>query len=100
MPRPRFTLRALFVVMTLLCVWCAYSLNWIQHRPAAMTSRAYLEDSFALAGTRTSPGMVWLFGEEGYEVLCFDPRKVTEEERARITALFPEAWAYDLPDAR
>lgn len=88
--RPRFTLRVLLMVMTLLCVWVAYSFNWIRQRHEALAEIGVTvidEDA-----TETAPRLLFLFGEPGYRYigLVFEgPQQI--EQFARLQLLFPEA---------
>jgi hypothetical protein len=93
----RWSLRTLFVVVTALGISfgsVAYNLNWIRQRHQA------LQIWTGLQGPSTSaPGMLWIFGEPGYEVVVKMriPRTTkypTGEDRNecnRMQALFPEA---------
>jgi hypothetical protein len=90
MPRPRFTLRVLFVAMTLLCVWIAYSFALIRQRHEALAESGVVvldEDA-----TEIAPWLLYLFGEPGYRYIgvVFDsPQHV--EQFTRLKLLFPEA---------
>ncbi len=95
MPRPRFTLRALFVVMTLLCVWSAYSINWIRQRREAIAESGAVEIGNDPNSNQTAPGLLFLFGERGYDTLGIgvDPM----EHYTRLQSLFPEARVAVVP---
>jgi hypothetical protein len=88
-PRPRFSLRAVLVVMTLLCLWCAYSMNWIRQR------RQLIESSITTGrGHYTrAPGLLFLLGEPGYCDLHVDLEE-DDPEIDRIRAIFPEAQCH------
>lgn len=88
----RFSTRAMLVVMTLLTIWCGYSMNWIRQR------RELIESTEALQITTGSargidvraPGLLFLFGEPGYALLAIDVLE-GDPELDRIRAIFPEA---------
>src|SRR5690242_447185 len=106
----RFSLRTLFVLLTLVACWLGYELNWIRLRHAALTSGIVEEANDPFAGlpqTTAAPGMLWLFGENGYVGLSMPllGEETTPEEDELLTALeelFPEAsigvsWREDQP---
>ena len=105
----RFSLRTLFVVVTVLCVWLAYHVNWIRQRHDAMTKwNVSTEDPFGGPPNRQPPGMLWIFGEPGYFWIDLpfpprDGRRLTANEKAeveRVSKLFPEAevdWFIEQP---
>ena len=101
-----FSLRTLFVVVTVGCVWLGYSLNWIQRRHAFMTAQEVARGRpgpLVHQGERTAPKMLCLFGENGYEkVEVWLEGEAGVEDAVRLTAndhenirvarrLFPEA---------
>ena len=98
MPSPRFTLRVLFVATTLLCVWCAYSVNWIKQRRAAIAiGHVTIYESRLGEDPPPAPGLLWMFGEQGYCSISVHP--APRDERGRVLSLFPEAAvAADLAD--
>ena len=95
-----YSLRTMFVCVTVVACWLGYSLNWLRQR------HAVIEDSKACheySEPRSAPGLLWLFGEPGYEDInpryytsnwhpFFGPAAAMEHrtERQRIRALFPE----------
>ena len=90
MHRPRFSLRTLFVLVTIAGVcagWVAYQLNWIRERHKFVNEYGAVEPP----GLSPEPitGLPWslkLFGEAPeYEVLA------PETEVQRAHELFPEA---------
>lgn len=103
--RPRFTLRALLIATTFPAFFSWYHLNWIQQRRAVLESDAVsvLEshDSFHRPA---APGLLWMFGEHGYQTIGINGDS-NREEAERLHALFPEgnvSWmtgsqAYLLP---
>lgn len=93
--RPRYSLRALLAVMTLLAAWCGYSVDWIRQRDAALDVEhidvGMVSVTEWMNGPPAAPGMLWLFGEEGYLRICFDINEGWEQEQRRLASLFPEA---------
>ena len=110
----RFSLRTLFVGMTLLGGWLGYEVNWLRERHAMLAAREawVLEGStphLSLAalqahlppeerGPATAPGGLWLFGEQGVTELRvfipnFDQARTCEsyEVSMRASRLFPES---------
>ena len=93
--RPRFTLRALLIVTTLLCIGMWIHLHWINERRAAIASghvtAVPILDS---AGVETDPPwLLGLFGEPGHALLIvhgYDEAQWQQEE-SRLARLFPEA---------
>jgi hypothetical protein len=97
----RFSLRTLFVVVTVFCVWLGYNLNWLRQR------RAVIQDSRSIQlimEPHSAPGLLWVFGEQGYQQIVhhyytsawdlpFSPTDIRELrlERQRLRVLFPEA---------
>jgi hypothetical protein len=59
----RFSLRTLFVVVTLaaLMPWLAVNLHWMHQRSAMIDSRWY-----PLEGEKRAPWPLWLFGARGF----------------------------------
>jgi hypothetical protein len=93
--RPRFTLRALLIATTLLCIGMWIHLHWINQRRAAIASghvtAVPILDS---AGVETDPPwLLGLFGEPGHALLIvhgYDDAQWRQAE-ARLARLFPEA---------
>ncbi len=108
-----FSLRTLFVVVTVLAVllgWIPYQLNWIQERRAAPSLatwyRLYTKSAFDTLLSESppprAPGLLWLFGERGHtrcrlyfgtepRDFSYFTRELTpleESEVARIKRLF------------
>ena len=78
----RFSLRTLFVAVTVVASWLGYQLNWIMQRKGYLqevTQRAKaIEGNFMPiltaresweAERACAPGLLWLFGEKGVRVL-------------------------------
>ena len=90
MPRPRFTLRVLIVAMTLLCVWCAYSFNWIRRRQAVFAASGAVD--LSENAKATAPGLLFLFGERGYRTIGVAFERAGQIDHfADLQLLFPEA---------
>src|SRR4051794_16177495 len=87
MIRPRFSLRTLFVGVTLICCWLGYQLNWIRQRHAALEDPAVIE--VETLPFPSAPLSLRPFGEVGHCALV--PRARTEREAAKLRRLFPEA---------
>src|SRR5262245_5702551 len=76
--RFRYSLRTLFVVVTLLCVWLGYSLNWIRQRREFIAEQQARDAVITKWGGEIAsphppgqaapraPAGLWLFGESGY----------------------------------
>ena len=72
--------------MTLLAIFFAYHLNWIRQRHAILDS-GVISDS--QSEPREAPGLLPLFGEQGYSTLYFT-RPAPHSEHLRIQSLFSE----------
>jgi hypothetical protein len=103
----RFSLRTLFVVVTMFGVSLGYELNWIRQRHEVLADpkvHFYFEvgedDPFSAAPTVpvNAPWFLRLLGERGvasinimYPTTSTRPLSESEElERARVSRLFPE----------
>jgi hypothetical protein len=91
--RFRFSLRTLFVVVTLaggMAAFVGYNLNWIRQRHEFS---AIDEPIWAFPKWDSiAPGMLWIFGEDGCDamiVACSSIEDATEKRRG-IRRLFPE----------
>jgi hypothetical protein len=103
--RPRYSLRALLVVTTLLALVLLYHLDWIQQRRTILESGAVsASESHDSLPRPAAPGLLWMFGEQGYQTIFINGDS-NHEEAERLYALFPEgqvSWmtgsqAYLLP---
>jgi hypothetical protein len=126
--RLRFSLRTLFVVVTVGCVWIGYSLNWIRQRhefldhEVALRHKLPFQDhpngnrytpnirTCAYGSETVAPSMLWAFGGQGYEEMWVlaksdDVQELTDDDRRRARLarrLFPEAIvmvAHPQPDS-
>lgn len=86
----RYTLRAILVAMTLLALWCAYSINWIRQRRAAIEDHLVFPIMFDGSEEQEAPGLLWMFGEKGYHQLVVNGLDDGPEVN-RMRAIFPEA---------
>ncbi|WP_152099018.1 hypothetical protein [Lacipirellula parvula] len=93
--RPRFSIRALLALMTLLALFLAYHLNWIRQRRAAIDSgvvtvRAHVAQPWMQLPRAPRPSRILrLFGEETYAALWVNEK--AGDDLAAMAALFPEA---------
>jgi hypothetical protein len=89
-PRPsfRFSLRTLFILVTLAALWIGWSFNWIRQRHDFVREGNTL-GAVAHGSTSRAPGLLWLFGEERAEVVFLFTDDQADYDRAR--RLFPEA---------
>jgi hypothetical protein len=95
----RFSLRTLFVLVTVFCVWLGFQFNWIYRRHRAlewMQDQAKYWDDMPVSqkvwlGTRT-PWPIAMLGEEGLEQVCVivDDEKTAAEKQVELRRLFPE----------
>ena len=102
----RFSLRALFVAVTLIGCWLGYEVNWIRQRHAFIAEQRslvesgglYTEDNWNPNDCR-APALLGLFGERGHArvLIWVDSRDVDHpptadaNRLARARRLFPEA---------
>jgi hypothetical protein len=93
----RFSLRTLFVVVTVFCVWLGYHVNWI-HQRRALLNEQNVAVSFAPARRPPSFGL-WLLGERGATAvflqyngwLGIEWSEADEARKIRASQLYPEA---------
>jgi hypothetical protein len=93
----RFGLRTMFVVVTVVCVWLGYHVNWM-HRRRALLNERNVAVSFAPA--RRPPSFaLWLLGERGATgvFLQYDGwmgaewSEANEAQKILASQLYPEA---------
>jgi len=107
-PRKRrwsFSLRTLFVLVTLTCCWMGYQLNWIRQRHAFLAEQTAILNAHNFERPSAdsieycdAPGLLWVFGERGradvyvwVDVGPDTPLTASDLERvARARRLFPE----------
>ena len=90
--KPRFSIRTMLVLTTLLAIFLAYHLNWIRQREQLINSGFATP---AIRGmmpwdTRRAPGLLFLFGVQGYFRVQVD-LKHDDPGMARVQSVFPEA---------
>jgi hypothetical protein len=90
----RFNLRTLLVLVTVACVWLAYSVNWIGERRSFREAKSV--HPFYSACDAGTPGLLWLFGER--EVVLLYLAHPTKEVIVEAERLFPEAQILDAVD--
>jgi hypothetical protein len=105
-----FSLRGLFVAVTLLCVWLAVHVKWIRDRHEALkwvetiNARSSRVPPGGLTGWShvisydpvPAPWQIRILGESGVSAIHVDRRKVRESDNAdskllKLQQLFPEA---------
>ena len=93
----RFSLRTLFVVMTLAAIplgWVGYSLNWIRQRHEILS---LVNGPVEFFGThRTAPAGLWVFGETGRNAIRL-PSTTSVYESAAVKRLYPESVVMVMP---
>jgi hypothetical protein len=86
----QFSLRTMFVGMTLACVvlaWVGYSLNWIRQRQQARGSHPFMYwHEWVDPNIPLAPDGLWLFGEKSVFQI-----ESNEDDTEVIRKLFPEA---------
>jgi hypothetical protein len=86
----RFSLRTLFVLVTLASLatcWALYNLNWIEQRRAFFTGKGNT-GGFQTGKPPVAPWPLWLFGEQGYKEILV---RVENDEAANLVrALWPD----------
>ena len=102
----RFSLRTLFVVVTLAAVplgWIGYSVNWIRQRRSALaasgpaagwTPHADGWEIIQVLPEAQPPGLLWLFGEQGVNRIYIN-HGPSDKEVTHLKSLFPEATILD-----
>jgi hypothetical protein len=85
----QFSLRTLFALMTILCVWLGYQLNWIRERHKALGE---LQQSSVLFDThKPAPWSIRLI-ERGVPSIAVDRDVARDARKVRqLKRLFPEA---------
>jgi len=85
----QFSLRTLFTLMTILCVWLGYQLTWIRERHNALEE---LQQSSVVFNTyKLAPWSIRLI-ERGVPSIAVDPEVARDAVRVKqLQRLFPEA---------
>src|SRR6478609_2019595 len=92
----QFSLRTMFVVVTLACIgfgwWVQRSREWIRQRRQVLSvaDGERHPDAVVIGREVTAPGFLWVFGEGGVGQLYVD-RYGRRTSVATIERLFPEA---------
>lgn len=88
----RFSLRTLFVLVTLACIYLGYAANGKRQRRAFLDSHNVYPISQEEVGTPTNlPWSLRMIGEVGYYRIYFTEHS-TPEDQATLERLFPEAF--------
>ena len=113
----RYSLRTLFVVVTLFGCWLGYELNWLRQRRSFIADEVSVRErhpthdtwsaTITLSAARgktppRAPGMLWAFGEGGLTTVCvlaegIDEQQLTDRDWQRVRQarrLFPEATVH------
>ena len=97
-----FSLRTMFVVVTVMAIFIAYHVNWIRQRHRLIVEEDLKRDGHVswsgVPGVR-APGVLWLFGENGVNTTFVmvegeDIDHLTTSDMGRVKKarqLFPEA---------
>jgi hypothetical protein len=115
----RWSLRTMFVVVTVFACWLGYELNWIRQRHKFLAEQiamregrehngrySYDSNRFLHRFGGTAPNLLWLFGEKGLSEIHMivveddwekslpanppDPLFYSRPEFNRVKSLFPE----------
>jgi hypothetical protein len=94
----RFSLRTLFVLVTVFCVWMGVQVKWVRDRHEAIEwvlLPGYSKEQFSqgiVAKPKRAPFPLWIVGEPGFEEISVSvarpDKKYTQEQ---LQSLFPEA---------
>lgn len=90
--RPTFTLRALFLAVTVVGLWLGYHLHWINERHRAIDEQRISWFSVPNMGSPIIPPTPWclrLFGERNASDALIAQDPIAEKEYERIKTLFP-----------
>lgn len=105
LPRRRwyqFSLRTMFVLVTLFCVMVGLGVRWVQHSQEWIRQRREVLNLygglFHMPGSNQAPGFLWLFGEQGVEVISCS--SWSKQNRDKVARLFPEAEVIDVDSLR
>src|SRR4051812_39613831 len=104
---PRFTMRTMFVAVTVFCVWLAHNVSIVKDRQRAIESLSQASqdrsrtthimvagngDDYWMVMTRRAVPWLWrLLGTRAVASLSLDPRDFSYDDAVRYAALFPEA---------
>lgn len=90
--KPRFSIRTMLVLTTLLAAFLAYHVSWIRQRQELIDSGVATPAIRGMLTTdvRRAPGLLPLFGVQGYFRVQVD-LKHDDPEMERVRSVFPEA---------
>jgi hypothetical protein len=98
----RWSLRTLFVVVTVVGCWLGYALHWKSQRQAFLAQPdvfAEFNDTPPSTLNRWynrlpvfAPAGMWVLGERGAVSVWLPPKIWSPEREAEAGRLFPEAW--------
>jgi hypothetical protein len=92
MKLPQFSLRFLFVAMTILAIplaWMTYSLNWIRKRHDLLRSSQSYDNPAKNPAGKPFPFSLKVFGEQPHTYVLSPPERIDEAKE-----LFPESKIY------
>jgi hypothetical protein len=85
----QFSLRTLFALMTILCIWLGYQLNWIRERHKALEELQ--QSRVVFDAYKPAPWSIRLI-ERGVPCIAVDPDVARDAQKVgRLKRLFPEA---------
>jgi hypothetical protein len=100
--RLSISLRKLFLIVFLcaMACWLYLKIDWIRQRRSVVEGRCgYAVGTNTVHPAPSAPGMLWLFGENGYELITIkfdgvegaDLTSDQQKEVNRVRKLFPES---------
>jgi hypothetical protein len=88
----RYSLRTLFVVVTLFACWLAYSLTWVRQRHEFLSTESPQAIVFDGEMAALPPGMLWILNEQGVgRIIILSNGPASSELVRAAKRLFPEA---------
>jgi hypothetical protein len=88
--RFRYSLRTLFVMVTVVCVWLGWNVPQLTQRHRMLNARGVSGSSFNL-GRKSFPISWWLLGEKPIDIIYISTWLYDEDDKAQYQAAFPEA---------
>jgi hypothetical protein len=92
----RFSLRTLFAVVTLVCVWLAWQIHFVRERNNLLQ---LVDEKYGYAGreidSEPTGWRTWLLGDCGANIFMIR-RNTPQHVRDRISTNFPEANIEDI----